>query len=90
LTERQIERTDRQKNARRAVAILNMDFMDVKIDLASLCGGDDRTLLALDLLAGVKAARPAASEVFTDLLSKALTVGLASRLVFSRAAMTRM
>ena len=55
-----IERADRCENARRAVAILNVGFMHDEADEVALRVGDDMPLAALDLLAGVEAARPPA------------------------------
>jgi len=64
------------QNARRAIAILNVGFMHDETDEVSLRVGDDMSLAALDLLAGVEAARPPAFRRLHDWLSMTPASGL--------------
>jgi hypothetical protein len=78
-----------RSNARGAIATLNAGFMHDELDQIALGVGDDVALAALDLLACVIARGPPLFVVFSDWLSITPAVGVVSRPVASRDAMTR-
>ena len=84
-----IERADRSKDARGAIAVLNAGFVHDEPDQVAFGVGDDVTLAALDFLSCIIAPWPPLSVVFTDWLSITPAVGLASRPAASRDAITR-
>ena len=84
-----VERADRGQHRHGSITILDIRRVDPQPAQMALRVGDDVALAALDLLAGIKAAGPPASVVFTDWLSMTPAEGLASQPAFSREAATR-
>ena len=80
---------DRAQKRGCAVAILDIRRMDDRADQQSAGVGEDVSLAALDLLAGVDAARTSRLGVLTDWLSITPAEGLASRPATSRACINR-
>jgi hypothetical protein len=84
-----IKPADRNQHSDGTISILSAGDMHDQSDEVTGRVGDDVPLAALDLFAGVKAARTAALRGLTDWLSMTSAVVLACRPAFSRDAITR-